>query len=265
MTDPRPLLFSGVAQRDVTAVLSADEGGIVVHTEAAAAASADLGLTVHHHLAEGKPVQPGDEVLRVSGSPIQIAMAEERLVGLIAKPSGIATAASRFVDRAGGRLQIVSGAWKKLPFSQKDMIRSAITAGGAAPRIADWPFAYLDKNFVTMLGGVQGALNAVAAHQELADYQRIIQIADVEDACAAARGGAHIVFVDTGRIDDVNTVSRALRATGLRDRVRLAFGGGVQLTDIDRLRELDVDIVDIGRAIVDAPLLDMTFRVVSVR
>jgi nicotinate-nucleotide pyrophosphorylase (carboxylating) len=57
----------------------------------------------------------------------------------------------------------------------------------------------------------------------------------------------------------------ALRATRCRDRVRLAFGGGVQLTDIDWLRGLDVDIVDIGRAIVDAPLLDMTFRVVDVR
>jgi nicotinate-nucleotide pyrophosphorylase (carboxylating) len=265
MTDPRPLLFSGVAQQNVTAVLSADEGGIVVHTDEAAAAAADLGLAVHHQLAEGKPVQPRDEVLRVSGNPIQIAMAEERLVGLVAKPSGIATAASRFVDRAGGHFQIVSGAWKKLPFSQKGMIRSAITAGGAAPRIADWPFAYLDKNFVTMLGGVRGALNAVAAHPELASYQRIIQVIDVDDACAAAGGGAHIVFVDTGRIDDVSTVSRALRATGLRDRVRLAFGGGVQLADIDRLRGLDVDIVDIGRAIVDAPLLDMTFRVVDVQ
>jgi nicotinate-nucleotide pyrophosphorylase (carboxylating) len=265
MTDPRPLLFSSVAQRDVTAVLSADESGIVVHTDAAAATSADLGLTVHHYLAEGKPVQPGDEVLRLTGSPIQIAMAEERLVGLIAKPSGIATAASRFVDRAGGHFQIVSGAWKKLPFSQKDMIRSAITAGGAAPRIADWPFAYLDKNFVTMLGGVQDALDAVAAHPELAGYQRIIQVVDVDGACVAARGGAHIVFVDTGRISDISAASRALRATGLRDRVRLAFGGGVQLTDIDRLRGLDVDIVDIGRAIVDAPLLDMTFRVVDVR
>jgi nicotinate-nucleotide pyrophosphorylase (carboxylating) len=45
----------------------------------------------------------------------------------------------------------------------------------------------------------------------------------------------------------------------------LAFGGGVQLTDIDRLRGLDVDIVDVGRAIVDAPLLDMRFQVVGVR
>jgi nicotinate-nucleotide pyrophosphorylase (carboxylating) len=265
MMDPRPLLFSSVAERDVTAVLSASESGIIVHTGDAATSAADLGMTVDHCLAEGKPVEPGDEVLRVTGSPIQIALAEERLVGLVAKPSGIATAARRFVDHAGTDLQIVSGAWKKLPFSQKDMIRSAISAGGAAPRIADWPFAYLDKNFVAMLGGVRGALEAVAAHPELIDYKRIIQVVDVDGACVAAKDGAHIVFVDTGRIDDVSTISQALRASGLRERVQLAFGGGVQLTDIDRLRGLDVDIVDVGRAIVDAPLLDMTFRVVNVR
>jgi nicotinate-nucleotide pyrophosphorylase (carboxylating) len=263
VTDPRPLLFSGIAHRSITAVLLADDHGIVTQTEAAAAAAAGLGLAIDHFLADCKPVQPGDEVLRLTGPPLQIALAEERLIGLVAKPSGIATAASRFADRAGGHFQIVSGAWKKLPFSQKDMIRAAITAGGAAPRIADWPFAYLDKNFVSMLGGVQGTLGAVAAHPELAGYQLVIQVGDADDACVAARGGAHIVFVDTGRIDDVTTVSKALRAAGLRDRVRLAFGGGVQLADIDRLRELDVDIVDVGRAIVDAPLLDMRFRVVD--
>jgi nicotinate-nucleotide pyrophosphorylase (carboxylating) len=264
VTDPRPLLFSGVAHRCVTGVLLADDHGIITQTEAAAAAATDLGLAVDHYLADGKPVQPGDEVLRLTGAPLQIALAEERLIGLVAKPSGIATAASRFVDRASGHFQIVSGAWKKLPFSQKDMIRAAITAGGAAPRIADWPFAYLDKNFVAMLGGVQATLDAVAAHPELAAYHRVVQVVDADEACVAARGGAHIVFVDTGRIDDVTTVSKALRAAGLRDRVRLAFGGGVHLTDIDRLRGFDVDIVDVGRAIVDAPLLDMRFRVVDV-
>ena len=104
----------------------------------------------------------------------------------------------------------------------------------------------------------------MAAYPELSGYQRIIQVVDADGACIAARGGAHIVFVDTGRIDDVSIVSKALRANGLRDAVRLAFGGGVQLTDIDRLRGLDVDIIDVGRAIVDAPLLDMRFRVVDV-
>jgi len=36
------------------------------------------------------------------------------------------------------------------------------------------------------------------------------------------------------------------------------------LGDLDTLRGLDVDTVDVGRAIVDAPLLDMSLRVSEV-
>jgi nicotinate-nucleotide pyrophosphorylase (carboxylating) len=35
----------------------------------------------------------------------------------------------------------------------------------------------------------------------------------------------------------------------------------VRLDDIDDIKRLDVDTVDVGRAIVDAPLLDMRVRV----
>jgi len=81
------------------------------------------------------------------------------------------------------------------------------------------------------------------------------------DACAAAAGGAQVVFVDTGQVGDLEQVAGVLRARGLRDKVELAFGGGVELADLDTLRTLDVDTVDVGRAIVDAPLLDMSLRV----
>jgi len=261
MTDPRPLLFAGIADTLMTAAVVAESPGVITQTAEAASVAEELGLSVEYVLAEGETVRAGDDVLRMAGHPLAMALAEERLVGLMAKPSGIATATRAFVDSAGDDLRVVSGAWKKLPFSQKDMIRSAITVGGAMPRIADWPFAYLDKNFVTMLGGVRATLDAVAAQPELRDYRRIIQVTRADEACAAAQAGADIVFVDTGRIGDISTVASALRVGGLRDRVELAFGGGVTLADIRHIRELDIDIVDIGRAIVDAPLLDMSLRV----
>jgi nicotinate-nucleotide pyrophosphorylase len=54
----------------------------------------------------------------------------------------------------------------------------------------------------------------------------------------------------------------ALKDHGLRSRVKVAFAGGVQLGDIEQLAEIGIDIVDIGRPIVDAPLLDMRLDVV---
>ena len=51
---------------------------------------------------------------------------------------------------------------------------------------------------------------------------------------------------------------------GLRSGVEVAFAGGVQLGDIEALAEIGVDVVDVGRPIVDAPLLDMRLDVVEV-
>ncbi|MGW8314331.1 MAG: hypothetical protein ACWGNV_01935, partial [Bacteroidales bacterium] len=47
-------------------------------------------------LKEGSEVRSGDEVARFAGGPKQVVAAEDVLIGLLAKPSGIATAARRF-------------------------------------------------------------------------------------------------------------------------------------------------------------------------
>ncbi|MGH2937428.1 MAG: hypothetical protein ACRDPE_04825 [Solirubrobacterales bacterium] len=258
--DPRAAIFASIADRLFTASLTAADAGIVTPVGTAVATAEELGLSVTLRIDDGASVAAGEEILSLRGTARQIALAEERLIGLLAKPSGIATAASRFVARAGSELRIVSGAWKKLPFSQKEMLRGAIAVGGVEPRITTPPFVYLDKNFVAMLGGPERTMAAVA---ELDDHRRVIQIEDPTMAVVAARGGADIVFVDTGRHADVSDAASALRKAGLRDRVELAFGGGVRLEDIDALRRLDLDVVDVGRPIVDAPLLDLRLSVID--
>jgi nicotinate-nucleotide pyrophosphorylase (carboxylating) len=47
----------------------------------------------------------------------------------------------------------------------------------------------------------------------------------------------------------------------MRSKVKLAFGGGVKLSDLPKLQDEDLDIVDMGRAILDAPLLDLRYDV----
>jgi nicotinate-nucleotide pyrophosphorylase (carboxylating) len=131
---------------------------------------------------------------------------------------------------------VVSGGWKKMPAALKDMIRAAVSTGGGQPRILPGPFAYLDKTYVDLLGGIRESLAAVA---HLPDLAKVVQVK-----------GRH------GEVGD---------EACLRSRVQVAFGGGVTLDDVDALRSLDVDIVDVGRQIVDAPLLDMRLDVVEAR
>jgi nicotinate-nucleotide pyrophosphorylase (carboxylating) len=266
MSDPRDKFFESVATTRVTARVVAEEPGIVAGAAAVPGSLAELGITAKSQLADGTLVNAGTVITEIVGSPKEIALAEERLIGLMAKPSGIATATARFVARAGGRMRVVSGAWKKLPFSQKEMIRQAIVVGGAAPRIAEWPFLYIDKNFVRMHGGLE---ETMAAASRFEAGTKIVQIrgeyGDIGDeAVIAAAGGARIIFVDSGVIDDAKRAIVALKTHGLRSGVEVAFAGGVQLGDIEALAEIGVDVVDVGRPIVDSPLLDMRLDVVEV-
>jgi nicotinate-nucleotide pyrophosphorylase (carboxylating) len=264
--DLRDEIFASLNGRTVTAVVLAAADGIVTQVARATAAAEDLGLSVIYARADGSSVASGDEIIRIAGSPKQIAMGEEHLIGLMAKSSGIATEARRFVEQAAPGLRIVSGAWKKLPLSQKEMIRDAIAAGGADCRISREPFVYLDKNSVKMLGGVNEALTAVAG---LDGYRKVIQLEgsyrDIADeARESVAGGADIIFVDTGAREDVVRVAATLRKLGQREQVELAFAGSITLDDIADLKRLDLDTVDIGRAIVDAPLLDMRVEILEV-
>ena len=114
-----------------------------------------------------------------------------------------------------------------------------------------------------MLGGVRQCLTAVAG---LNGYLKVIQIRgeynDIDlEAADAVENGADIVFIDTGRPGDLSCVVDKLRQLGWRNRVRIAFGGGIRLEDVASLKALDADILDIGRPIIDAPMLDMRLEV----
>jgi molybdenum cofactor synthesis domain-containing protein len=262
--DIRDEIFRDVAGEAITAMVSAEADGVLFGLEAARHHAAGLGLNVTARAEDGKRIRWGDIVLLVQGPPKAIAQAEEVLVGAMAKPSGIATAAADAVRRAAGRTRVVSGAWKKMPPELKDVVRGAIQAGGAAFRITDRPFVYLDKNYVRILGGIRRALDS-AAH--LDGHERVVQIRGeyrsiADEAAEAAAARASTLMLDTGDPDDIERVAARLRALGLRDRVRLAYAGGIALQDIEALAARDVDVLDVGTAIVDAPLLPLRFDVV---
>ena len=152
-----------------------------------------------------------------------------------------------------------------MPPETKQMVRGAIVAGGAAFRICESPMMYLDKNFVRMLGGIPAAL---AACKDFPDKVKVIQIkgitADVEEETwQALNGGAGVFMVDTGRIEDLRRCRTVLETSGRRGEVQLAYAGGVKLTDIPQLTEERLDILCIGKQIVDAQLLDMKLDVIQ--
>lgn len=132
----------------------------------------------------------------------------------------------------------------------------------------DEPMVYLDKNYVIMLGGVDHALNAVRAAPELSDRKTVVQIKGIirsigEECWLAAAMGADYIYLDTGKIEDLDIYVDAMQY--MPRLPKLAFGGNVTLNDLEKIKNYPVDLVGVGRAIIDAPMLDMKLNVIPER
>jgi len=262
MQDLRDNIFRNLKGKIAEAVIIADSNGIIAGTERAIQVAKQLGLTVTHMVNEGSYVEKGDIIMTVQGTVKQVIIGEEQLMGCISKPSGVATSAHQFIRATAGKPRIVSGAWKKMPIELKETIRAAVLTGGAHVRICDDPFIYLDKNYISVFGGIEETLAGVT---HLHGYLKVLQLKGTykdigSEAREAAQLGADILFIDTGNVADIQSVVECIAAAGQRSRVQIAFGGGVKIEDIDEIRGLDVDILDIGQAIIDAPLLDLKYE-----
>jgi nicotinate-nucleotide pyrophosphorylase (carboxylating) len=263
MMDVRAFLFQPLLGKIFTADLTAAGPGILAGASLAHECAEGLGLSVLQRLPEGSHLQPGACVLRLRGTAEQIARAEEELLGCIGKPSGVASAAARFNGLAYGRARIVCGAWKKVAREIRKQLREAIMIGGAGLRLVDEPFVYLDKNLVRMFGGIAEAVGRarsmngrVVAVQVRGEYGPM-----AGEAMSACGAGAGVLMVDTGRVEDLREVAGAVLRQGLRQRVRIAFGGGATLDGLEEIVEAGADIIDVGRAIIDAPILDFRLDV----
>lgn len=122
MEDIRDILFEEIASKRFRAVLTAERSGVISGVEEAYACAKELGIDLELCKAEGAEVSHGERFGNFLGTPKQIALAEERLIGTLAKASGIATASRTAVRLADGKTQIVSGSWKKMPPAIKQMV-----------------------------------------------------------------------------------------------------------------------------------------------
>ena len=262
--DIRDLLFEGIRGNRFTAQIRALADGVLSGSASLRERGEEIGVTFLNLLPEGATLRVDTVVTEFTGLAKQMALCEESLMGLIAKFSGVAGAAARARESAG-RIRVVCGAWKKMPGESKQALRRAITTGGMPTRLVDQNFVYLDKNYVRMLGGIRPTL---AAARSIGGRVLAIQIRGetlpiANEALTAADAGANVLMVDTGIIDDARTVSVALCTHGLRQHVRIAYSGGLVIEDLPRLQDEDIDIVDIGRAVIDARLLDMSMDIIG--
>ena len=151
-----------------------------------------------------------------------------------------------------------------MPETIKQAVRDAIILGGASPRLLDDPFLYLDKNYVRIFGSITATMQAAQCFN---DRKKVIQLKGEtgtiqRETEEAVQGGADVIMVDTGVFSDVDVAIEVLEKTGLRNKKMVAFARDLSLEDIPLCVQKGIDLLCIGKEIIDAPLLDMKLDII---
>lgn len=238
------------------AVVSPTEPGLVAGTGLVVASSTDPAGQWEVVAVEGEQADIGQPLVYVEGSAWEISVAEDHVLGVLGFAGGIARRGAAIKAAAPDGLRVVCGGWKKLPVALKPALRAGLDVAGLSHRLLDGDFVYVGKNQVTMLDGVAAAVRTAL---DLRNGPVSVQVIDVAEALAAVDAGAGVVMVDTGQLADLEAVTTALRARGFDGLI--AYAGGVNAAQLGRIADLGTDIVDIGRAVLDAPLWDLHLEV----
>jgi nicotinate-nucleotide pyrophosphorylase (carboxylating) len=203
---------------------------------------------------DGKRIQAGDEVARVTGPLSAILIGERTALNFLQRMSGVATLTRRYADALAPYPRVTLLDTRKTTPGLRFLERAAVRAGGGHNhRDGLWDAILIKDNHVAAAGGVTEAVRRArkAAMPVEVEVETLEQLAEALDA------GAEIVLLDNMPID---VMRQAVEITC--GRAKLEASGGMTLERAVAAARAGVDRISVGALTHSAPALDLSLEVI---
>jgi nicotinate-nucleotide pyrophosphorylase (carboxylating) len=226
-------------------------GPLVVRTFA----QIDPALAVELRVNDGERVEPGTEIVALSGNARSLLAGERTALNLLGRGSGVATLTARYVEAAGPKLRVVDTR-KTMP-GLRALDRYAVRCGGGHNHRNDLGTGVLIKeNHIRCAGSVTAAVTAACAHapHTVRVECEVETLAQVREAIAA---GATALLLDNMSDEMLREAVAIVGGVGGR-KVLLEVSGGITIERLPRLAQIGLDLVSVGALTHSAPSVDLS-------
>jgi nicotinate-nucleotide pyrophosphorylase (carboxylating) len=180
--------------------------------------------------------------------------------------SGIATATSRLIEkvRLAGYKTRIACTRKVAPGLSYFDKRAVMIGGGDTHRLHLDDLVIIKDNHLAVIGDVGKAVKKV---RDAVSFSKKIEIEVSRDneALEAAKAGADIIMLDNFSPQQIRKTIALLEKEGLRGKILIEAGGGVNEQNILEFAATGVDILSLGEITHSLKALDMSLEVVKVR
>ncbi|XP_012619703.1 nicotinate-nucleotide pyrophosphorylase [carboxylating] isoform X2 [Microcebus murinus] len=220
---------------------------------------AKLNCQVSWFFPEGSKLVPVAKVAEVRGPAHSVLLGERVALNMLARCSGVASAAAAAVEAARGTgwTGHVAGTRKTTP-GFRLVEKYGLLVGGAATHRYDLGGLVMVKdNHIVAAGGVE---KAVLGARQAADFTLKVEVecSSLWDALQAAAAGADLILLDNLKPEELHTTAAALKARF--PSVAVEASGGITLGNLPEFCGPHIDVISMGMLTQAAPALDFSLK-----
>ena len=218
----------------------------------------DPNITIKLLKADGDNLKKGDSVAVLYGNTRSILRAERTALNFVCHLSGIASAASTYIERIKGTKARIADT-RKTSAGQRLLEKYAITCGGGKNHRLDLSDGILIKdNHIAALKKVGLSLSDIISRAKKRNRGGLaieVEVNSLSQAEEAAATGADILLLDNMTVSDMREV-----VDKLKGHVRFEASGGITLQNVRAIAETGVDIISIGALTHSAKVFDFSLE-----
>ncbi|HXK44450.1 MAG TPA: carboxylating nicotinate-nucleotide diphosphorylase [bacterium] len=215
-------------------------------------------------LKDGAEVKKGSIVSILKGPLKPILTGERVALNILSHLSGIATFTNAFVRQSGGKFKILDT--RKTTPGLRVLEKYAVRVGGGYNHRLNLSEMVLIKDNHINLWSYYRKITRIDAISILTAKVKTIkniavevEVESCDEALAAKNAGADIIMFDnTG----ASEIKKFLNLCG-ENRPLIEISGGIDLKDIKKFRNLDIDFVSVGKITHSAPAIDFSLEIIT--
>jgi nicotinate-nucleotide pyrophosphorylase (carboxylating) len=211
---------------------------------------------------ERERAAPGETVMELRGRLRSILTAERTALNFLGRLSGTATLTAAYVEAVAGTGATVIDTRKTTP-GFRLLEKAAVRAGGGGNhRIGLHDMVMVKDNHIAAAGGVDAALRAVSARNDL-ELPVEVEVRTLDELDEALAHAPDRILLDNMSPDTLRSaVARVSERFGrAEDRPELEASGNITLETIRGVAETGVDLISVGALTHSAPTADLSLRV----
>ncbi len=252
-------------EESVEAAIGAKEAGVVAGIEEATVLADALGVEAQAFLSDGEEVKKEQVFLKLIGDARTVLTAERTMLNLLSRMSGIATTTRRLTDKLRkAKLTTKVAATRKSPPGLLYFDKKAVQVGGGDPhRLHLDDMVLIKDNHIALAGYVEKAVKKAKASTSFTKKIEI-EVANVDDAVAAAKAGADIVMLDNFTSKQAKQAVEAFKKAGFYGKVLLEASGGITEETMLDYASSGVDVLSLGELTHSVRALDVSLEITRV-